>query len=77
MLMIHNSSGIDLDDLKLLCKGQIQWRKCLCCDTDGQQYWDNSTGEGLSHTPSGIAPENLDRGPCENCLGLGFILYRV
>lgn len=75
--MIHTSSGIDLDDLKLLCLGKIQWRKCQVCDADGRQYWDNNTGEGVSHTPSGIDPRYLEVGACETCLGLGFVLYHV
>lgn len=73
--MIHNQHGIDLDDLKQLCKGKIAWRKCQDCDVNGIQYWDNTTGEGLSHTPSGINPENLDKGNCMTCFGLGYHLY--
>jgi hypothetical protein len=75
--MIHNQYGLDFDDLKELCKGRLHWRKCCDCDSNGQQYWDDSTGEGLSNTPSGINPENLSRDNCETCFGLGYHFYRT
>jgi len=75
--MIHSQYGIDLEDLQLLCKGKIQWRKCPDCDVNGLQYWDGKTGEGVNTSPSGIDPEWLERGGCETCLGLSYQLFYV
>lgn len=75
--MIHTQYGLDFEDLQDLCKGKLQWRKCLDCDVNGIQYWDGNTGEGVSPTPSGIDPECLDKGSCETCYGLGYYFYRV
>ena len=69
--------GLELEDLRKLALGKLQWKKCPCCDLNGQQYWDNSTGEGLSPGPSHIDPVNLDQQNCENCFGVGYILFEV
>jgi hypothetical protein len=74
--MLYTANGIDFDELKDLCRNKIQWRKCQSCDTDGQQYWDGRYGEGVQPNPSGIPPEHLERGNCEDCFGIGFVLYR-
>lgn len=73
--MIHTRYGIDLDELKMICKGKIGWRKCPDCDVNGLQYWDGETGLGVNNTPSGINPEWLESGACETCEGLGYQLY--
>ena len=75
--MIHTRYGIDLDELKELCKGRIQWRKCQDCDTEGRQYWDGRYDAGLQPGPSGIPPEHLESDNCDTCEGLGYILFRV
>lgn len=75
--MIHTRYGIDIDELKLFCKGKIQSRKCNDCDSNGLQYWDGETGMGVSHTPSGINPEWLSWDSCETCHGLGYHLFYV
>ena len=67
----------DQQDLKDLCKGKIQWRKCQDCDANGIQYWDGFTGEGVCNNPSHIHPDRIDYGGCDTCGGIGYIFYRV
>lgn len=74
--MIHTQYGLDMDDLKELVQGRLHWKKCPMCDLNGIQYWDGETGEGLNNSPSGISPEWLASGNCEDCHGLGFYFYR-
>ena len=76
-MALVTTHGLELEDVRKLALGKIQWKKCPCCDLNGQQYWDNSTGEGLSPSPSYIEPEKLDHQNCENCLGVGFIFFEV
>lgn len=72
--MIHTRYGLDFDDLYNLVRDKIRIVKCKDCDINGVQYWDNRYDEGLQNNPSGIDPEYLDRGSCENCHGLGYLL---
>lgn len=74
---IHTQHGIDIEELKDLIKGKIQWRKCPECDNNGLQYFDGATGMGVSSSPSGIDPEELAWENCDNCYGLAYILYYV
>lgn len=76
-MTIHTENGIDLDELRDLCLGKLQWRKCQCCDNNGRQYWDSRYTMGMLSNPSGIPEEHLDSDTCYNCFGLGFILYKV
>ncbi len=64
---------LDTEEVRDLIIGKLKRRKCPMCDNNGVVYWDGATGE--SSTPSGIDPENLSFGGCENCYGLGFILF--
>lgn len=73
-MTIHTQHGLDFGDLYKYVRGQVDATKCPCCDINGQQYWDGATGEGVNSSPAGIAPENLERGACDNCHGLGFLL---
>ena len=45
------STSMEAEELRDLCKGKIQWRKCQDCDVDGFQYWDGITGEGVLQQP--------------------------
>lgn len=74
IVTIHTRHGLDFDDLYKMVRGKVNITKCPCCDSNGIQYWDGETGEGVKDNPSGINPEWLERGPCENCHGLGFLL---
>lgn len=76
-MSIHTRYGIEIDELKDLILGKIHWRKCPMCDADGRQYWDGETGMGVSASPSGINPEWLEWDNCDNCHGLGYILYYI
>lgn len=76
-MSIHTQHGIDIEELKDLIKGKIQWRKCPECDNNGLQYFDGATGMGVSASPSGIDPEELAWENCDNCHGLAYILYYV
>jgi len=67
--------GIDRDELKDLIEGKLKYRKCPCCDANGLQYYDGSTGLGVSASPSGIDPEWLTSEGCDNCGGLAYLLY--
>lgn len=58
-----------------LVRNKVSWKKCESCDANGRQYYDGSTGEGLSKSPSGIDKEWLECTSCEDCGGLGFILF--
>ena len=71
---LHTRHGLDFSDLYKLVRGQVDVKKCPCCDINGHQYWDGSTGMGLNSSPAGIDPENLERDACENCAGLGFLI---
>jgi hypothetical protein len=75
--MIHTRYGLDFDELYKLVLGKIHWKKCPCCDNSGTVYLDSKTGEGESSSPSGIDPEWLDRGSCENCNGLGLFCITI
>jgi hypothetical protein len=75
--MIYTGAGLDIEELKELCKGKIQWRKCQDCDTEGRQYWDGRYDEGSQPGPSGIPKEHLESDNCNTCDGLGYILFRV
>ena len=66
---------LDAEEVRDLILGKLKYRKCPCCDNNGVEYWDGETGMGASPSPSGINPEWLAWGSCENCNGLGFILY--
>jgi len=66
---------LDTHEVRDLILGKLKYRKCPCCDNQGLEYWDGSTGMGVNPSPAGIDPENLSWGFCENCSGLGFILY--
>jgi|LakMenE18May11ns_1017448.scaffolds.fasta_scaffold6781058_1 hypothetical protein len=68
--------GLDWEETYDLVRGRITWFKCVSCDSNGQQYWDRVTGEGVSNSPSTILPENLERGPCDECHGIGFKFKR-
>ena len=76
-MTLHTNRGLDFDDLYKLVRGNVAIKKCPCCDVDGLQYWDGATGLGVKDNPSGIDPEFLDQGPCDNCAGLGFLLFEV
>ena len=67
---------LDTDEVRDLITGKLKHRKCPECDNRGQVYWDGSTGMGENSSPSGIDPKNLSWGSCENCKGLGYILYK-
>lgn len=66
-------SILEWEEIRLLARKKAHYVKCPCCDIDGLQYWDGATGEGVSNSPSGIDPEWLERGNCENCEGIGFL----
>jgi hypothetical protein len=77
-MTIHTQHGIDIEELKYLIKGKIQWRKCPECDNNGLQYFDGSTGLGVAPYPlPGIPEEDLASENCDNCYGLAYILYYV
>ena len=63
------------EEVRDLILGKLKYRKCPCCDNNGLGYRDGETGVGASPSPSGISFECLSWGLCENCNGLGFILY--
>lgn len=75
MQRLHTQHGIDFQELYDLVRNKISWKKCQSCDSYGFQYYDGKTGEGLSKSPSGIDPEWLEKTTCEDCDGLGFIVY--
>ena len=66
---------LDIDEIRNLIAGKLKHRKCPACDNNGTVYWDGKTGEGEKSNPSGIDPQWLAFGGCENCKGLGYILY--
>lgn len=66
---------LDAEEVRDLILGKLKYRKCPCCDNNGTVYWDGKTGEGESSSPSGIDPEWISYGGCENCKSLGYILY--
>lgn len=66
---------LDTDEVRDLITGKLKHRKCPVCDNNGVVYWDGKTGEGENSSPSGIDADWLSYGACENCNGLGYILY--
>jgi len=75
MSKVNTTRGLHENDLKLLVRQKIAVIKCNCCDINGQQYWDGATGEGCNNSPMGIDPEWLTSGDCEDCNGIGFVLF--
>ena len=71
------STSMEAEELRDLCKGKIQWRKCQDCDVDGFQYWDGIIGEGVCNNSFHIEPERMEKGRCETCGGVGYQFYRV
>ena len=67
---------LEWEEVRMLAREQAYFVKCPCCDMDGLQYWDGETGLGVSNTPSGINPEWLCSGYCDNCEGIGFLFKR-
>ena len=68
-------SMLDTEEVRDLILGELKYRKCPNCDNNGLEYWDNETGLGVSSSPVGIPKENIECGACDNCNGLGYILY--
>ena len=66
---------LDIEEIRDLITGKLKHRKCPTCDNNGTVYWDGKTGEGANSSPSGIDPQWLSFEGCENCKGLGYILY--
>lgn len=63
------------DDIRSLILGIDVARKCPCCDSDGQEWWDGDTGLGVGpNPPKGIDVDSVCHGDCENCKGLGFLI---
>jgi hypothetical protein len=60
------------DYIRDIILGRIQFQKCLCCDNNGKEYWDEN-GEGVCAFPRPEWGENYSVGACENCEGLGFV----
>lgn len=77
MQKIHTQHGLDFQELYDLVRNKVSWKNCESCDANGRQYYDSSTGEGLSKSPSGIDKEWLECTSCEDCGGLGFILFTI
>lgn len=77
MSKIYCKRGISFDVLYGLVRGTVQWKKCPLCGPDGHVYYNKETLEGHS-TDLSTYPEEL-RGIefCENCHGLGFILFDI
>lgn len=60
--------------LRSVIKGEVTFRKCPCCDINGEEWWDGRTGTGVGPSaPIGCSDEDVESGPCENCGGLAFI----
>lgn len=66
---------VNKQDLVDICKGKLDWKKCKDCDCNGLQYYDGSTGLGVSHSPSGINEEFLAYEECDTCGGIGYMFY--
>jgi len=65
----------DLDTVRGIIRGTITYRKCPCCDNDGQEWWDGGTGLGAGPTPPvNVSVDDLASGDCDNCGALAYLL---
>ena len=68
---------LETEDVRDLIEGRLKYRKCPCCDSNGRVWYDGRTGEGVSpYPPAHIPYHALFCERCDNCEGLGYILYR-
>lgn len=58
--------------LRDIILGKTIYRKCLSCDNNGREYWDEN-GISVLPYPHSDWGENYNMGKCENCGGLAFI----
>ena len=66
-----------ITEIKDLIEGRIKYRKCPCCDTDGNVWFDSTRTSGVLPYPlPDIPEEDLGWETCHNCDGLSYILYR-
>ncbi len=63
---------LDIEELRDILLGKMVYKKCLCCDKDGMEYW-NEDGEEVGPSPRKEWGDNYCEGSCENCNGLGFV----
>ena len=63
---------IDTDDLRKIITGETKYRKCLKCDNNGQEYWDE-TGVSVLPYPHPDWGNNFESGECDTCDGVGFV----
>ena len=68
------SSIIDVEKewLRKVISGKITFKKCLCCDNNGREYWDEN-GVSVLPYPHPDWGEDYCDGPCQNCDGIGFV----
>lgn len=66
--------GLDNEDVYRMMRGNYRFKKCPSCDINGRQYYDGSTGLGVSNTPAGIPLDDLAEDTCDECNGYGYFL---
>lgn len=70
---------VEIDWLRDVILGKIEWRKCPSCAGKGVEYYNGETGEVWSNMQDNewkvkeALGDNFYTETCENCKGLGFI----
>jgi hypothetical protein len=52
--------------------GKIKYRKCLACDNEGREFWEE-TGCSVLPYPHPDWGDNYESGPCDVCEGVGYV----
>jgi hypothetical protein len=68
----HNFIEIEIEFLRDIITGKQTYRKCLACDKNGREYWDE-TGTSVLPYPHPDWKDNYECGPCDNCDGIGYV----
>jgi hypothetical protein len=67
-----NGVNVDIDFLRAIILGKVQFRKCPCCDMEGLIYFNDDDSPALA-SPKAEWGDEYHSEDCENCDGLAFI----
>ncbi|TXH40935.1 MAG: hypothetical protein E6Q97_38750 [Desulfurellales bacterium] len=64
---------VSFSTVREIIQGKIRPVKCVHCDLNGQEYWDEN-GNDAGPAPRTEWGDNFCSGDCEHCDGLGYVL---
>ena len=63
-----------IEEVREIIQGKVNFRKCPCCDNNGQEWWDGATGTGVGPSaPANCAEDDICHDDCQACHGLAYI----